>query len=123
MIPSFSEANLEEVSNFLCDTSTGLTGSEIARYLRASGIEDVNPSMTKRIRLYEALPEKQRLDRCANNIAFGIGKKAYPVLAFNSLTTDSEKSEHNGLMNLMKGFFGTFRNNTAHAMPQGSHGK
>jgi len=47
--------------------------------------------------------------------AFGIGKKAYPVLAFNSLSTDSEQSEHKGLMNLMKGFFGTFRNPTAHA--------
>ena len=47
--------------------------------------------------------------------AFAIGKKQYPVLAFNALSTDSERSEHNGLMNLMKGFFGTFRNPTAHA--------
>lgn len=47
--------------------------------------------------------------------AFGIGKKAYPFLAFNSLSTDSELSEHKGLMNLMKGFFGSFRNPTAHA--------
>lgn len=47
--------------------------------------------------------------------AFGIGKKAYPVLAFNALSTDSEHSEHTGLMNLMKGFFGTFRHPTAHA--------
>ena len=47
--------------------------------------------------------------------SFRIGKKAYPVLAFNQLSTDSERSEHNGLMNLMKGFFGTFRNPTAHA--------
>ncbi|MFA6470398.1 MAG: TIGR02391 family protein [Candidatus Latescibacterota bacterium] len=47
--------------------------------------------------------------------AFGIGKKACPVLAFNALSTESEQSEHKGLMNLMKGFFGTFRNPTAHA--------
>jgi uncharacterized protein (TIGR02391 family) len=47
--------------------------------------------------------------------AFGIGKKAYAVLAFNSLSTESEHSEHKGLTNLMKGFFGTFRNPTAHA--------
>ena len=47
--------------------------------------------------------------------AFGKGKKAYPVLAFNSLATESEQSEHSGLMNLIKGFFGTFRNPTAHA--------
>jgi len=47
--------------------------------------------------------------------AFGVGKKGYPLLAFNTLLTDSERSEHSGLMNLMKGFFGTFRNPTAHA--------
>lgn len=234
-IPSFNEANLEQVCNVLGDTSTGLTGSEIGRYLRECGIDDPNPGMTKRIRLFEALVARQRRDGCANNVcafiqrvmnpvlhvqspgyfeskqaelnrvlsfeglrltddgrlekckqartiseaeaaadqlrrkliqrgvhpevlkfcraelvegnyfhavleasksvaqkirdktgltsdgaelvdeAFGIGKKAYPVLAFNSLSTDSEQSEHKGLMNLMKGFFGTFRNPTAHA--------
>ncbi len=36
-------------------------------------------------------------------------------LAFNSLQTKSEQSEQNGLLNLMKGMFGTFRNPTAHA--------
>ncbi|MHC4542585.1 MAG: TIGR02391 family protein [Planctomycetota bacterium] len=234
-IPSFSEANLEQVCNVLGDTSTGLTGSEIGRYLQECGIEDPNPGTTKRIRLYEALVSRQRRDACANNIcgfiqrvmnpvlhvqsreyfeskqaelnrvlafeglrlndegnleqcqqvrtisdaqavadrlrrklidrgvhpdvlkfcraelveenyfhavleaaksvaqkirdisgaasdgsnlvddAFGIGKKQYPILAFNALSTESERSEHKGLMNLMKGFFGTFRNPTAHA--------
>lgn len=217
------------------DTSTGLTGSEIGRYLRECVISDPDPGMTKRIRLYEALVARQRSDGCANHIcsfvqrvmnpvlhvqspgyfeskqaelnrvlafeglklndegkferckqartisdvqatadqlrgrlvdrgvhadvlkfcraelvegnyfhavleaaksvsqkirektgftsdgsdlvdeAFGIGQKQYSVLAFNALLTDSEKSEHKGLMNLMKGFFGTFRNPTAHA--------
>jgi uncharacterized protein (TIGR02391 family) len=44
--------------------------------------------------------------------AFGL--KA-PLLAFNTLQTEPEQSEHKGLMNLMKGLFGTFRNTTAHA--------
>jgi uncharacterized protein (TIGR02391 family) len=234
-VPSFNEANLEQLCNVLGDTSTGLTGSEIGRYLRECGIEDPNPGMTKRVRLYEALSARQRADRCANNVcafiqhvmnpvrhvqspdyfkskqselnrvlsfeglrlteqgkleacaqartiseaqaaadqlrrklldrgvhpdvlrfcraelvegnyfhavleaaksvaqkirdqsglasdgaelvdeAFGIGKKPYPILAFNGLANDSERSEHTGLMNLMKGFFGTFRNPTAHA--------
>ena len=234
-IPSFNEANLEQVCNVLGDTSTGLTGSKIGRYLKESGISDPNPGMTKRIRLFDALVARQRIDGCANNVcafiqgvmnpvmyvqlpdyfkskqlelnrvlsfgglrlndegkleqckqvrtiseaeaaadqlrrklidrgvhadvlkfcraelvqanyfhavleaaksvaqkirdksglssdggelvdeAFGIRKKAFPVLAFNALSTDSEKSEHRGLMNLMKGFFGTFRNPTAHA--------
>jgi uncharacterized protein (TIGR02391 family) len=246
-IASFNEANLEQICNVLGDTSTGLTGSEIGRYLRECGIADPMPGVTKRIRLYEALVGRQRKDDCANNICtfiqrvmnpvlhvqapdyfeskraelnrvlafeglrlndqcklekckqartisdaqgaadrlrkslvergvhpdvlkfcraelvqgnyfhavleasksvaqkirdkaglasdggelvdevFGIGKKAYPVLAFNSLSTDSERSEHTGLMNLMKGFFGTFRNPTAHApglpgqLPSGMH--
>lgn len=46
--------------------------------------------------------------------AFGIGKQGMPLLAFNSLQTDTERSEHNGLMQLTKGMFGTFRNVTAH---------
>ena len=44
--------------------------------------------------------------------AFG-GKE--PLLAFNTLRTETERSEHTGLMNLMKGLFGVFRNTTAHA--------
>jgi len=47
--------------------------------------------------------------------AFGLGKSGIPKLAFNSFQTDTERSEHTGLMNLMKGLFGTFRNPTAHA--------
>lgn len=46
------------------------------------------------------------------DIVFGL--KA-PLLAFNSLQTETERSEQTGLMNLLKGLFGTFRNTTAHA--------
>ena len=46
--------------------------------------------------------------------AFGYGKSPYPQLAFNSLRTDTEHSEHVGYMNLIKGLFGVFRNVTAH---------
>lgn len=46
--------------------------------------------------------------------AFAIPNNGYPLLAFNSLQSDSEKSEHKGLANLMKGLFGAFRNPTAH---------
>jgi uncharacterized protein (TIGR02391 family) len=47
--------------------------------------------------------------------AFGIGQAGMPFLAFNSLQTPTEQSEHRGIMNLLKGMFGTFRNVTAHA--------
>lgn len=47
--------------------------------------------------------------------AFGFGTTGIPLLALNSLQTETEQSEHRGLMNLLKGLFGTFRNTTAHA--------
>lgn len=47
--------------------------------------------------------------------AFGIGRHGLPILAFNSLRTDTENQEHTGLMHLIKGLFGAFRNVTAHA--------
>lgn len=38
-----------------------------------------------------------------------------PVLAINTLRSDTEQSEQKGFANLLKGVFGTFRNVTAHA--------
>jgi uncharacterized protein (TIGR02391 family) len=38
-----------------------------------------------------------------------------PLLAVNSLRSEAEQSEQRGMMNLLKGMFGTFRNTTAHA--------
>jgi len=46
--------------------------------------------------------------------AFGLGPTNTPKLAFNSLQTESEQSEHKGFANLLKGLFGMFRNVTAH---------
>ena len=62
--------------------------------------------------------EKAEVDRDGSELvdqAFGIGKHGMPVLAFNSLQTETERSEHSGLMQLMKGMFGVFRNVTGHA--------
>ena len=47
--------------------------------------------------------------------AFGFRDGEHPRVAFNSLQTETERGEHRGLMNLIKGLFGTFRNTTAHA--------
>lgn len=38
-----------------------------------------------------------------------------PLLAINSLATDTDKSEQRGFANIVKGLFGMFRNPTAHA--------
>jgi len=234
-IPEFTESVLQRICDILGDTTTGLTGSQIGRYLRQLGIEDPFPNITKRHRLYEALSRRQQRDRCGNLVAafiqtvmdpvlhtgdteyfenkrrelnevlafagyqlgedgklrviepaktlteaeeragrlraelqrrnvhpdvlafcraellqdnyfhavfeatksvaekirsrtgltadgsalvvqaFGLGNAGMPFLAFNTLQTQTERSEHAGLMNLMKGMFGAFRNVTAHA--------
>lgn len=49
------------------------------------------------------------------NQAFGTRDGA-PLVAFNSLRSMSEDSEHRGLMQLMKGVFAVFRNPTAHEL-------
>jgi uncharacterized protein (TIGR02391 family) len=49
------------------------------------------------------------------DMAFGLGEKKTPRLAFNSLANESEESEHKGFANLLKGMFGMFRNTTGHA--------
>jgi uncharacterized protein (TIGR02391 family) len=46
--------------------------------------------------------------------ALSLGQAGLPFLAFNSLVTDTDKSEQSGLMNLFVGMFGAFRNVTAH---------
>ena len=43
--------------------------------------------------------------------AFGVSA---PMLAINTLQTETEQSEQKGFINLLKGMFGTFRNVPAH---------
>lgn len=47
--------------------------------------------------------------------ALSLGQSGRPLLAINSLLTDTEKAEQRGFQNLLIGLFGTFRNPTAHA--------
>ena len=227
-IPSIQEPTLQALCDVLGATDSGLTGTEIGRYLAECGIADPVPSMTKRHRLFQALQDRQVQDRCANNVlrfvtyamspvrhvgnrdyfeaerakinsvlafcglrlsesgqleqvqavstlteaemragtlrkallerqvhpdvisfcrselladdyfhavfeatksvadklrvrtsltsdgarlvdeSLGIGISGHPRLAFNSLSTESERSEHSGIMNLIKGVFGAF---------------
>lgn len=66
----------------------------------------------------DKIREKAEVDGDGSELvdrAFGIGKQGMPILAFNGLQNETERSEHTGLMQLMKGMFGVFRNVTAHA--------
>jgi len=45
---------------------------------------------------------------------FGLGKDKKPMLAFNTLQTENDESEHKGFGNFCKGFFSMYRNPKAH---------
>jgi uncharacterized protein (TIGR02391 family) len=78
-ISSFKEEVLRAICNVLGDTHEGLTGSEIGKSLKDSRIDDPLPSYTKRDRLFEALNQKQKDDKCANNVVAFIQNVMNPV--------------------------------------------
>lgn len=45
---------------------------------------------------------------------FVLGKEKRPMLAFNTLQSESDESEHKGFGNFIKGFFSMYRNPKAH---------
>lgn len=98
-VPDFPLPALEQLSNVLADTSTGLTGTEIGRYLKECGIPDPEPSITKRVRLYNALRQKQVADRCANNVIAFIQTAFSPVRRTNSPDHfDRKRAEINNVL-------------------------
>ena len=52
---------LEMISNILGDTTEGLTGTEIHRFLLQANIDDIDQTNTKRYRLFNALAKAQML--------------------------------------------------------------
>jgi uncharacterized protein (TIGR02391 family) len=78
-IPSFDETHLEQICAVLADTGAGLTGTEIGSLLMQLGIDDPQPMITKRKRLFAALCNRQRRDRCGNLIGQFIHKAMDPI--------------------------------------------
>ena len=77
--PRLSDANLEALCGILGDTGTGLTGSEIGRFLRECNIDDPLPGYTKRHRLFEALRHKQNADGYSNAVLAFVKRVMDPV--------------------------------------------
>ena len=94
-VPPFPDADVEALAKVLGGTSTG---SEIDRALTQHKIPDRSGQSTK----------WRRLDAIFREI------QAQPLLAFNTLTTQTERSEHAGFATLLKGCFATIRNPRAH---------
>jgi uncharacterized protein (TIGR02391 family) len=78
-MPIFDLGVLQSISDVLGDTDCGFSGSKIERYLRECNIHDPSPNVAKRHRIFEALKEKQLVDKCGNNIAAFIEHSMNPV--------------------------------------------
>lgn len=71
MTKRFSPINsgiLEGISKILCDTSNGLTGPEIGKFLQESKISDIKSGNTKWKRLYNVFATFQNKKQLSNNI-------------------------------------------------------
>jgi uncharacterized protein (TIGR02391 family) len=78
-IPKINESHLEAICDILGDTGSGLTGSEIGKFLIRCSINDPEPSLSKRVRLFVALRQNQTQDNCANIVLSFIQTAMDPV--------------------------------------------
>lgn len=96
------------------------THAEVLRYCREELLRNSNFhavfEATKG--LAERLREMTGLDADGSALvdtAFALGEHNTPRIRINALSTETERSEHKGFANLIRGVFGLFRNVTAHA--------
>jgi hypothetical protein len=82
-IPCFSEQQLESLCQIIADTNSGITGTEIGRFLQVMEIEDVDPLLTKWKRLFNALAREQNKRQYGNHVISLIHRVYDPVLWFN----------------------------------------
>jgi hypothetical protein len=118
MAKMFSPSQLQAIADALGDTVDGLTGSEIAHLLRICRMNDTTPDMTKRHRLFNAFVDTQnrKQDRVPV-LGFILIDRALggelPLLTINAFTSENDKSEQKGFVNLVKGVFGMFNRTCA----------
>lgn len=77
--PPIEGSVLEGISRVLGDTSNGLTGSEIGKFLQEVSIPDIDATNTKWKRLYNAFVTFQNRKRLSNNILTFVNKSMNPA--------------------------------------------
>lgn len=77
--PVLNPQILEAICKTIGDTNDGLKGSEIGKILSDCKILDVDPMLTKWVRLYNAFAEWQNKNQCSNNILKFIQEALSPV--------------------------------------------
>jgi len=75
---------VESICKVLGNTEKGFTGTEIAKLLDESGIDDVDSVSTKWKRLNSALASKQQIDGCANNLLVFIQNALNPARHYDN---------------------------------------
>ena len=76
---------VESICKVLGDTEKGFTGTEIAKLLNESRIEDIDSANTKWKRLNSALANKQQADGCANSLLAFIQNSLNPARHYDNL--------------------------------------
>lgn len=84
-IEKFDLGIVESICKVLGDTEKGFTGTEIAKLLSESEIEDIDSANTKWKRLNSALANKQQADGCANNLLAFIQNSLNPARHHDNL--------------------------------------
>ena len=79
LILPFSADVLLGIAEVLGATDDGLTGSEIAHILAQAHVPDVDPTMTKRHRLFNALAARQNKDGAGNCVVKFMTQAMSPV--------------------------------------------
>jgi len=102
-IDKIPNETLEVICNIIAETKYGLAKSEITTLLSECNIRDIEPSITKRIRLYSALKLKQVEDDCANNLILFLQKTMNPVRYINNKSLFEERLNE---LNQVLGFIG-----------------
>ncbi len=84
ILKKIDPATLESICKILGDTTNGLTGSEISKYLSECNIYDPQINSTKWKKLYDALNIKQNNDTCSNHLIFFIQHVMKPSRHFDN---------------------------------------
>lgn len=90
--------------------------SEVFRYCTAELVaDDCFGAVFEGVKgLAERVRQMTGLDDDGHDLVKRALEGAVPMVAFNSLQTDTERNEQRGLANVMKGIFSAFRNPAAH---------
>jgi uncharacterized protein (TIGR02391 family) len=104
-IPSFDTTDLDEICSVLASAVGGLTESEIGSILSQLGINDPEPSNTKRKRLFSALYSQQCDDRSGNRVVRFINQAMdLTHHACNKGQFDTRRKELNKVL-VFRGYF------------------